>query len=471
MSPTHHGGANAHATRGNPSPGAQPHNSRVPSEAHEHSPRQSETKPRTLQDDDLWTVIFQIARMKLTRPKKSFEVNGHIAVVYDHLFGMVVSALRDQGLARKISDHRFITVLGQHGVNIGMVKPPANWTKSDFDVRCCLFPLSMLGTAPQSGSMDPDKVTKTPPTPALSPRPDSDTGISLPIQPSLPVILVDVSNVAHGTSRSTRNAELANVNRVFKELGRHSVRVIALADASLRHKIDDPDNLERMFKEGHMEQTPAGTSADDFIWQLWKRYRAQGVPAFILTNDQFPTKRGKEEGIPDNPRITFMVFDGEAVFQPLIGDVLSTVPWGSPPRTDGMVAGKAPTGRAPGGVGSPGQYPASPPLLGKQHLQPSGSGLSSSHSRASFPSQHSSQTSQLLSPAQQILEACHQLKAKRVALWMDGREGILVIDLLTIFPGWKEKEFVGYLRSLSCPVERKWVNGWWRMVVFPFLKP
>ncbi len=54
---------------------------------------------------------------------------------------------------------------------------------------------------------------------------------------------------------------------------------------------------------------------------------------------------------------------------------------------------------------------------------------------------------------------------------MDGREGILVIDLLTIFPGWKEKEFVGYLRSLSCPVERKWVNGWWRMVVFPFLKP
>jgi hypothetical protein len=138
-----------------------------------------------------------------------------------------------------------------------------------------------------------------------------------------PVVLIDASNVAYGKSSGASQAKIENLRLVLAGIERAGLSAVALADASLRHKIDAKSELEAMFSSGMIEQVPSGTSADDFLWQLWKRHRSKGYFAYIVTNDRFPTDRAREEGFFENPRVTYMILGGEVFFQPPIEQLAS----------------------------------------------------------------------------------------------------------------------------------------------------
>lgn len=138
------------------------------------------------------------------------------------------------------------------------------------------------------------------------------------------VILVDASNVAHGKTSGSSQPQLSYLERTLKHLSSYPVEVVALADASLRHKIDRGPELEEMFSSDKLNQVPAGTGADDFLWQMWKGYRKRGIRAFILTNDRFPITYAKAETIRENPRIAYLFMNEELVFQPPIEAILAS---------------------------------------------------------------------------------------------------------------------------------------------------
>ena len=143
-----------------------------------------------------------------------------------------------------------------------------------------------------------------------------------------PVVVVDVANVAYGRQGRGESAKLANVNAVLGELRRMPIKVVAVADAALRHKIDPQDEYEKMIDQAQVEQAPAGTDADEFIWSLAERYRSKGRATYILTNDRFPIEKSKKAGMAHPDRITFMFVEGELIFQPPLSDLAG--PGGEP---------------------------------------------------------------------------------------------------------------------------------------------
>jgi hypothetical protein len=141
------------------------------------------------------------------------------------------------------------------------------------------------------------------------------------------VVLVDVSNVAYGSAVKGAKPQISYIERVLEHLASLSVRVVAIADATLRHTIDQPEKLEGMFSAGTVHQVPAATSADDSLWELWKRYTRQGQRAYILTNDKFPNERNAKESIVTwSPRIAHLFVGGELVLNPAIESLLDSGP-------------------------------------------------------------------------------------------------------------------------------------------------
>ncbi|MEM2870476.1 MAG: hypothetical protein QW379_08700 [Thermoplasmata archaeon] len=130
-----------------------------------------------------------------------------------------------------------------------------------------------------------------------------------------PIVLVDASNVAYGGGL-LKGPRMHLLARVLEELRKHPFRVGVVADASLRHVIDEPERLEEMIQSGLVTQAPAGREADDFLIQLALKRQEQGETVYILTNDLFPVKSAK--GVV--PRITFVHFSfhdiDELVFSP-----------------------------------------------------------------------------------------------------------------------------------------------------------
>ena len=120
-------------------------------------------------------------------------------------------------------------------------------------------------------------------------------------------VLVDASNVAHATEGG--EAKLENIRLVQAKLREEGLEPLVVADAALRHQIDDKDAFEQMVENGHVHQAPAGTDADFFILSF-----AREMGASILTNDRFRDRA--EEFAEERDRIIrFMIVDGEVVLE------------------------------------------------------------------------------------------------------------------------------------------------------------
>lgn len=121
------------------------------------------------------------------------------------------------------------------------------------------------------------------------------------------VVIVDGSNVAHSTEGD--RARLANIDLVCARLREDGFEPIVVADAALRHQIDDERRYEEMVENGEIRQAPAGTDADYFILSF-----ARELDALVLSNDRY---KDRIEAFPDarDRAIRFMIVNDEVVFE------------------------------------------------------------------------------------------------------------------------------------------------------------
>ena len=135
--------------------------------------------------------------------------------------------------------------------------------------------------------------------------PDQLNETENPAEPQ--IALVDGSNVAHSSEGD--KARLENIRLVCRKLQEEGFEPIVVADAALRHQIDDRDEFERLVDEGKIRQAPAGTDADYFILAF-----ARELEASIVSNDRF---RDRLEAFPEarDQVIRYMIVADEVVFE------------------------------------------------------------------------------------------------------------------------------------------------------------
>ena len=121
------------------------------------------------------------------------------------------------------------------------------------------------------------------------------------------VVLVDGSNVAHSTEGE--KPLVANLLAVRDKLKEEGLDPIIMADAALRHQIDDQKVYEDMIESGSVRQAPAGTDADYFILSF-----ARELDADIVSNDRF---RDRLKQFPEARErvIRYMIVNDEVVLE------------------------------------------------------------------------------------------------------------------------------------------------------------
>ena len=141
-------------------------------------------------------------------------------------------------------------------------------------------------------------------------------------------MLVDGSNVAHATEGG--EARLDNIQLVMRKLSDDGFKPLIVADAALRHQIDDKAAYEKLIDDGIVHQAPAGTDADYFILSF-----ARQMGARILSNDRF---RDRAKDFPEERDriIRYMIVSGAVVLEHR-----------TRPRNGGFRPSKARPGSAP----------------------------------------------------------------------------------------------------------------------------
>jgi hypothetical protein len=121
------------------------------------------------------------------------------------------------------------------------------------------------------------------------------------------VAIVDGSNVAHSTEGET--PLVANIVAIREKLVEEGLEPIVVADAALRHQIDNPQAYEKMIDDGIVRQAPAGTDADYFILAF-----ARELNASIVSNDRF---RDRLKDFPEARErvIRYMIVQDEVVLE------------------------------------------------------------------------------------------------------------------------------------------------------------
>lgn len=121
------------------------------------------------------------------------------------------------------------------------------------------------------------------------------------------VAIVDGSNVAHSTEGDS--ARLENITLVCDRLREDGFEPIVVADAALRHQIDQADEYEVLVESGTIRQAPAGTDADYFILSF-----ARELDAAVVSNDRY---RDRMDAFPEarDRVIRYMIVNGEVVFE------------------------------------------------------------------------------------------------------------------------------------------------------------
>lgn len=119
------------------------------------------------------------------------------------------------------------------------------------------------------------------------------------------IIIVDGANVAWSEQSSDRKPKVSNIVAMRRALEEDGLDPIIIIDASLRHDIDDANQLEGLIDGQHVRQSPAGTEADYFILMTADQQNAN-----IISNDTFEKYRDDYDWIWDR-RIPYMIVEGE----------------------------------------------------------------------------------------------------------------------------------------------------------------
>lgn len=119
------------------------------------------------------------------------------------------------------------------------------------------------------------------------------------------VIVVDGANVAYAEQSKEGKPKVSNLVAVRRALEEKGYTSVILIDASLRHQIDDPDQLEALMDDQVIRQAPAGTDADYFVLET-----ADELDARVVSNDQFERYRDQYPWIRER-RVPLMIVRGQ----------------------------------------------------------------------------------------------------------------------------------------------------------------
>jgi len=119
--------------------------------------------------------------------------------------------------------------------------------------------------------------------------------------------IIDASNVAHSGEGGA--ARVRYIDLMCDKLREAGLEPIVVADAALRHQVDDAEAYERMVAAGTVHQAPAGTDADYFILTF-----ARELGALIVSNDRFRDRIGS---FPEVRRrlVRYMILADEVVLE------------------------------------------------------------------------------------------------------------------------------------------------------------
>ncbi|MGL2962504.1 NYN domain-containing protein [Flavobacterium sp. RSB2_4_14] len=120
-------------------------------------------------------------------------------------------------------------------------------------------------------------------------------------------VVIDASNVAHNSQGSgDSKPHLQNIITMVKFLKKKGfTEIVVIADASLRHKVDDNEKLEELENETTYIVAPAETSADTFLLSMVKSKHC-----LLISNDTFREYKMKDTWLAANIdyfRLTFMI--------------------------------------------------------------------------------------------------------------------------------------------------------------------
>jgi hypothetical protein len=119
------------------------------------------------------------------------------------------------------------------------------------------------------------------------------------------VIVVDGANVAYIEESKEGEPKVSNLVAVRKDLEARGYEPVIIVDASLRHQVDDPDQLEALMDDQKIHQAPAGTDADYFILQF-----AEQKDALVVSNDEFEQYQDQFPWI-EQRRVPLMIVHGD----------------------------------------------------------------------------------------------------------------------------------------------------------------
>ncbi len=120
-------------------------------------------------------------------------------------------------------------------------------------------------------------------------------------------VIIDAANVAH-YGKGEDKPKLKNIISAIKALEAGKHEFLILADASLRHSIDQKEQYLKLVEDKIIEEVPVGTVADHFILETAEQENAK-----ILSNDKFRDFADEFHNIQQK-RISFTITGGRLVF-------------------------------------------------------------------------------------------------------------------------------------------------------------
>ena len=121
-------------------------------------------------------------------------------------------------------------------------------------------------------------------------------------------VVVDASNIAYYVKNENGQPQMANILAAVKALEEGEDEFVIIADASLRHDIDDKEKFLKLLESENVEEVPAGNDADHFILEI-----ATSEKAKILSNDKFRDYAAEFKNI-SSFRIPFVIDNGRLTF-------------------------------------------------------------------------------------------------------------------------------------------------------------
>lgn len=128
-----------------------------------------------------------------------------------------------------------------------------------------------------------------------------------------PVTVIDGANVAYIEKNEKGAPKVSNLIEVRSALDKMGYIVVIIVDASLRHEVDNPEQLESLLDKQIVHQAPSDTDADYFILEM-----ANDMDAFVVSNDEFEQYRDKYPWIKER-RVPLMIVNGHVeLYKPIL---------------------------------------------------------------------------------------------------------------------------------------------------------